>query len=325
MLSRVADSVFWMARYIERAENVARFIDVNHNLALDLGEELGDQWASLVYTTGDHEAFFSRYAAANRENALRFLALDRENPNSILSCVIAARENARTAREIISSDMWEELNRFYLLVSDAVREGGTCDYHFFAQVKRASNLLIGTTDTTMSHEEAWHFARMGRLLERADKTSRIVDVKYFILLPKVADVGTTLDVVQWSALLRSTSALEMYRRAKGRIVPLKVVDFLLLDRAFPRSVRYCVGGVEDSLHAITGTPDGTFGNRAEQELGRLRAELDYTSIGDVINSGLHEFIDDVQGRLNRTGEAIYQAFGQNDPFAAKGQSQEQYQ
>jgi uncharacterized alpha-E superfamily protein len=321
----VADSVFWMARYIERAENVARFIDVNHNLSLELGDELGDQWAPLVYTTGDYEAFFKRYQDASRENVLRFLAFDKDNPNSILSCVSSARENARTARETISSDMWEELNRFYLLVRDAVNSGASGDYEFFAQVKRASNLLIGTTDTTMSHGEAWNFVRMGRLFERADKTTRIVDVKYYILLPQVADVGTTLDVVQWSALLRSTSALEMYRRQHGRIQPNKVIDFLLLDRFFPRSFRYCVGGAEDSLHAITGTPEGTFGNRAEQQLGRLRSELDFTSIDDVINSGLHEFIDDVQDRLNHTGEAIYQCFFQLDSASSQSQLQEQRQ
>jgi len=325
MLSRVADSVFWMARYIERAENVARFIDVNHNFSLELGDQLGDQWAPLIYTTGDHEAFFNRYKDATRENVLRFLAFDKENSNSILSCVSSARENARTARETISSDMWEELNRFYLLVRDAVNSGASGDYEFFAQVKRASNLLIGTTDTTMSHGEAWNFVRMGRLLERADKTTRIVDVKYYILLPNVADVGTTLDVVQWSTLLRSTSALEMYRRQHGRIQPNKVIDFLLLDRCFPRSFRYCVGGAEESLHAITGTPEGTFGNRAEQQLGRLRSELDFTAIDDIIASGLHEFIDDVKDRLNRTGEAIYQCFFQLDSVRSQSQSQEQLQ
>jgi uncharacterized alpha-E superfamily protein len=324
MLSRVADSVFWMARYVERAENVARFIDANFNLTLDLGDEIGDQWAPLVYTTGDQEPFFARYGKASRENVLHFLAFDAENPNSILSCLARARENARTAREIISSDMWEELNRFYLLVREAVGESKS-DHEFFAQIKRASHLLIGTTDATMSHSEAWHFARMGRLLERADKTSRIVDVKYFILLPKVSDVGSNLDVVQWSALLRSASALEMYRRSHGRIAPLKVVDFLLLDRNFPRSVRYCVGGAEDSLHAITGTPDGTFGNRAEQELGRLRSELDFTAMDDIVHAGLHEFIDDIQSRLNRTGEAIFKAFFTAEAASNRPPLQEQMQ
>jgi len=325
MLSRVADSVFWMARYVERAENVARFIDVNRNLTLDLGEELGDQWAPLVYTTGDDAPFFKKYQEATRENVLQFLTFDAENPNSILSCISHARENARTAREIISSDMWEELNRFYLLVRDGVRDGAQSDHEFFAQIKRASHLLIGTTDATMSHGEAWHFARLGRLLERADKSTRILDVKYFLLLPRATDVGTTLDVTQWSALLRSTSALEMYRRTYGRIAPNKVIDFLLLNRQFPRSVRYCVGGAEDSLHAITGTPDDMFRNRAEQELGRLRSELDYTAIDDIIAAGLHEFIDEVQLRLNNTGEAIYNTFCAADAAAAQPPMQEQLQ
>jgi uncharacterized alpha-E superfamily protein len=220
--------------------------------------------------------------------------------------------------------MWEDLNRFYLLVLDAVREGTVGDYEFFSQVKRASHLLIGTTDVTMSHGEAWHFARLGRLLERADKTSRIVDVKYFILLPRPADVGSSLDVVQWSALLRSASALEMYRRIHGRIAPTRVVDFLVLDRNFPRSIRYCVDLAERSLHAITGTPEGRFGNRAEQELGKLRSGFDFILIDDVISEGLHEFIDDVQSRLNRIGEAIFNCFFLAQP-AADSRLQEQFQ
>ena len=163
MLSRVADSVLWMSRYVERAENVARFVDVNQNLTLDLGEEMADQWAPLVTTTGDWEPFRERYGPATRDNVLRFLTCDGENPNSIVSCVRLARENARTAREIISSDMWEELNRFYLLVGEAANGCQINDYfEFCAQVKRASALLIGVTDVTMSHGEAWNFARMGR-------------------------------------------------------------------------------------------------------------------------------------------------------------------
>jgi uncharacterized alpha-E superfamily protein len=325
MLSRVADSVFWMARYVERAENVARFIDVNINLTLDLGQEAAGQWEPLVATSGDFQRFVEKYGPATRENVLRFLTFDLENPNSILSCLTAARENARTARETISSDIWEELNRFYLMARDAVRAGiPEGDYDFYAQVKRASHLLIGATDATMSHGEAWHFARMGRHLERADKTSRLVDVKYFILLPSVGSVGNTLDLAQWSAMLRSASALEMYRRFRGRIAPTSVVDFLLLDRDFPRSLRHCVSGAENSLHAITGTPAGSFGNNAEQELGRLRADLEFTSIGDIIGRGMHEFIDDFQKRLNAVGDRVYAGF-----FAATterpAQRQEQVQ
>ena len=210
MLSRVADSVYWMSRYVERAENVARFIDVNFNLTLGEGTNLGNQWEPLVDTTGDHRAFSRRYSAATRETVLQFLAFDSSNPNSILSCVTAARENARTIRETITSPMWEHVNRFYLMVKSAARSQATAAIPtgFCDAVKNASHSLVGTTYTTMSHGEAWHFLRLGRLLERADKTSRIVDVQYFLLLPQAEDVGSSIDIARWSALLKSASALE---------------------------------------------------------------------------------------------------------------------
>jgi uncharacterized alpha-E superfamily protein len=212
MLSRVATSIYWMSRYLERAENVARFVDVNLNLTLDMPEEFGEQWGPLVNITGDLELFTKRYRAPTRENVLHFLTFDRENPNSILSCVRHARENARSVREIISSEMWEQANRFYLLVKDAAKNKSVFENpnEFYSAVKLASHLFDGITDATMSHGEAWHFLQVGELLERADKTSRILDVKYFILLPDAQAVGTTIDNIQWAALLKSASALEMY-------------------------------------------------------------------------------------------------------------------
>ncbi len=310
MLSRVADSVFWMSRYIERAENVARFVDVNLNLTLDLGADAGEQWAPLVYTTGDHEAFAARYGPPTQQNVIRFLSFDEENPNSILSCLRTARENARTVREMISSPMWEELNKFYLLVRSeaAGRLATDAPYEFFNQVKLSSHLLQGVTDSTMSHGEAWHFARVGRLVERADKTSRILDVKYFVLLPSVTEVGTPLDTIQWSALLESASALEMYRKRYGRITPTCVAEFLVLDREFPRAMHFCLLKAEESLLAITGSRHGTFRTPAEQQLGRLRSELDYAHIDEIIRDGLHEFIDGFQTGLNQVGEAISETF-----------------
>jgi uncharacterized alpha-E superfamily protein len=279
-------------------------------LEIDLGETASRQWAPLVYTTGDEEQFNERYEAMTREHVIQFLAFDRENPNSIYSCVRSARENARTIREVISSAMWEEINKFYHMVRDASRRKNLLEqpYEFCNQVKLASHLLVGVTDCTMSHGEAWHFSRMARLLERADKTSRIIDVKYFILLPDPKDVGSSLDVVQWSALLKSASALEMYRRIHGRIVPMRVTDFLLLDRDFPRSMHYCVIKAMESLQTITGGTPGTFSSRVEQILGRLRAEMNYTSIEDTIERGLHEYVDDFQIRLNQVGSAIREEF-----------------
>ena len=323
MLSRVADSVYWMSRYVERAENVARFIDVNSNLALGAGETIQEQWAPLVYTTGDDEQFLKRYGEFTRQQVLHFLAFDRDNPNSILSCVENARENARTIREVISSAMWEELNVFYHLVRAAASRPATQDeMHIFChQVKQASHVLLGATEVTMAHGEAWHFARLGRLFERADMTSRIVDVQYFLLLPDPQDVGTSLDIVRWSAMLKSTSALEMYRRVHGRILPEKVADFLILDRLFPRSVRFCLIKAHESLQNVAGSVSGTFRTRAEQHLGRLRSEMDYTRIEEVIERGLHEYIDDLQTQLNTIGEAMYEDFFEVKPPLASPASE----
>jgi uncharacterized alpha-E superfamily protein len=310
MLSRVADSIFWMSRYIERAENVARFIHVNLKLAIDIGPATAGQWAPLVYTTGDQDGFQERYGTPSQREVIEFLAFDPENPNSIISCLRAARENARTVREMISSLMWEELNKFFLNVRAATSDQNVLDnpFDFLQQVILSSHLMDGITDATMSHNEAWHFFCMGRLLERADKTSRILDVKYFILLPSVGDIGTAIDTIQWSALLESASALEMYRKRHGRITPANVADFLILDREFPRAMHFCLIQAEESLTAITGNRGGRIYTSAEQKLGRLRSELNYARIDEVIHAGLHEFIDQFQVRLNDVGEAISETF-----------------
>jgi len=310
MLSRVANSIYWMSRYLERAENVARFIDVNLNLTLDMPEGMGEQWAPLVSTTGDLAMFTERYGAPKRENVMHFLTFDRENPNSILSCVRHARENARSVREIISSEMWEQANRFYLLVKDASKDSSMAEKttEFYTAVKMASHLFDGITEATMSHGEAWHFLQVGELLERADKTSRILDVKYFILLPDTQAIGTAIDNIQWAALLKSASALEMYRKHFKQIDPSKVADFLILNREFPRSILSCLDRAAFSLHAITGTSEDGFSNKAEQGLGRLLGELNYTQIDEIIYDGLHEFLDKLQNRLNWIDDALYESF-----------------
>jgi uncharacterized alpha-E superfamily protein len=307
MLSRVADSMFWMSRYIERAENIARFLDVNAFLHLDLGDTIQEQWNPLVAVTGDEATFKERYGEATRESVLRFLTFDEDYANSIVSCLASARENARIVREYISTAMWAQINKFYLMVKDAPRDmTAERTSQFCEEVRLGAQLFVGVTDGTFSHGEGWHFARMGRLLERADKTSRILDVRYYLLLPQVSDVGTPLDIVQWSALLRCASALNMYRAQHGRISPSRIAEFLLLDADFPRAVRHCCDVADRSLRFITGTPAGTFRNNAEKRLGRLRAELDYTAIDDVFNEGFHEFIDRLQLRLNEIGEAIHE-------------------
>ncbi|MCS6815401.1 MAG: alpha-E domain-containing protein, partial [Cyanobacteria bacterium] len=206
MLSRVADSIFWLNRYVERAENVARFVDVNLTMLMDNPTSSDQQWEPIVLTTGDLPLFQERYGSATAEKVIQFLTFDDDYANSILSCLRAARENARSIREIISSEMWQQVNSFYLMVKGAADRPLESPSEFFTNVKLASHLFQGLMDATMSHNEGWHFGQIGRLLERADKTTRILDVKYFILLPSPNYVGTTLDELQWMALLKSASA-----------------------------------------------------------------------------------------------------------------------
>ncbi len=335
MLSRVADAVYWMSRYIERAESVARFIDVSLHLSLDFPDPDDSQWAALVATTGDDGLFQKLHGRADREKVLEFLTFDLAYPNSMLSCVRRARENARSVREIISSEMWEHLNRTYLKVSEAARsrnEGRTVDpYTIYTAVKQASALFVGLMSMTMTHNEAWHFGHLGRVLERADKTSRILDVKYFLLTLARVDasakaivesastlVQTPLVETQWAALLRSASALEMYRKRHGLIEPTRVVDFLMLEREFPRSILHCLTAADTSLHAISGTPSlgiagdaasqATAVNDAERVRGGLHRQFEQADVDEIIARGLHGYLDDFQKQLNDVGQAIAATF-----------------
>ena len=315
MLSRVANSVYWMSRYIERAENVARFISVNLHLSLDMPVESHPQWEPLVVTTGDNQLFYQQYDSPTKRNVIEFLAFSRENPNSITSCLRGARENARSVREVISSEMWEHINQFYIMIRDAGDMDVILDdpYDFFERVRLCGQQFLGITDSTMTHGEPWHFCQLGRSIERADKTSRILDVKYFMLLPTPTYVGTPYDDIHWSASLHSASALEMYRQKHGPIRPQNIVDFLVLDREFPRAVLLCLTKANEALHAVSGSVLGSFSNLPEQRLGQLRADLAYTTAEQIISFGLHEFIDKLQTRLNAIGDAVYETFFAKHP------------
>jgi len=311
MLSRVADAIYWMSRYLERAENIARFLDVNWHLTLDTPGATTEQWLPLVRAMGDYDLLSKHGIGADRTSVIRFLAFDAAYPNSIVSCLSRARDNARTIREIIPTEMWEQINTFYHLVREAARNGEAVldnPYQFCDEVKRRDLTISGIAGDAMSHDEAWDFFRLGRLLERADKTSRILDVKYFILLPHPSDVGSNLDYVQWAALLKAISALEAYRRRHGRLQPDRIVEFLLLDHEFPRSVLCCLIKAQECLHAITGTPMGYFSNPAEKRLGHLCGELAYSGVDEIFAVGLHEFTDNLQTSMNMVDEAFFSTF-----------------
>lgn len=310
MLSRVANSIYWMCRYIERAENVARFISVNLNLLLDMPSDASRQWDPLVMTTGDQAFFKDNCPNCAQETVIRFLTFDRDYPNSILACLAAARENGRSIREIISSEMWEHLNNFYLELADkGSPESALADPHrFFKIIQMRSHLFTGLMDCTMSHGEAWNFARMGMMIERADKTSRILDVKYFMLLPNTDLVNTPFDNIQWGAVLKSASALEMFRKRYRQVTPRRVADFLIFDTQFPRSIHHCVDKAKVCLQRIAGSTSRIPRIPVEKKLGRLEADLIYTDIDEVIDKGMHEYLDNLQTRLNSVDRAIAAAF-----------------
>lgn len=214
--------------------------------------------------------------------------------------------------------MWEQVNKFYLMLRAAVAAGGVVEapHDFFTAIKLASQLYMGITDATFSYGDGWHFGRLGRLLERAEMTSRLLDVKSVILRPAATDDGIPGNDIQWSAVLRSVSALEMYRKRHGRITPDQVADFLLLDREFPRAIHACLIKAEESLHALSGAPLGTFQNAAEQRLGLLRSDLDHVQIQNIMTGGLHAFLNALQAQINHLDAAIFDTFFAVPPVPA---------
>ncbi len=307
MLSRVADSLFWLGRYTERADNYARFIDVNFNLSIDLPTGMKEQWEPLITATGDRDLFVKTYKEKFiRQNAIHFLAFDEKNENSILSTIYKARENARIVRETITNELWEVLNDLHYYVQNANKKRiwkkeDPKDY--FKQIKYKLQLLSGIAYNTLPRNQAWYFMKIGQYLERADKTSRILDVKYHFLLPSIDEVGSPLDFLHWTALLKSVSGFNAYRKIYGKIDPAHIVEFLVLDHYFPRSMLFCLTQAENCLHEISEAKHG-FSNPAEKAIGNLRADLEFADINDVFNYGLHEYLDNMQIRMNDISSAI---------------------
>jgi uncharacterized alpha-E superfamily protein len=302
-----------MSRYLERAENQARFIDVTSSIALGYRGSEQALWSSLLHAGGDVEAFLQRYAAPTRENIINYLLFDRRNLNSVVSCLTAARENARSVRETLTAPLWEAVNRFYLRVrTDAEQQPQilTQPHQFLERIKRSAHQVLGVRDATWSRGDAWHFSSLGYQLERADKTSRILDVRYFLLLPMNHSGSEQLDVVQWAALLESTGALQMYRRTWGPIQPSHVVDFLVLNPTFPRSLRFCIQAAETTLRAISGNTSPEPQNDAEKLVADTSLQLGSLTAEQIMETGLHPFIDQFQTTLNQIGVAISSTYFQ---------------
>ncbi len=308
MLSSTADHLFWMARSMERAENTARMLDVTYRMSLlkhSTAEPL-QEWMAMLTISGLDKLYAERHGAIEPEKVIRFMSLDDENPSSIYSSIYSARENARAVRGTITVEMWETMNQTWLQMrdtSDAAIEGDRVP-EFFDWVKDRSHMSRGVTHGTMLRDDGFRFLRLGTFLERGDNTARILDVKYHILLPSLAAVGGGADYYQWSALLRSVSALSSYRKIyRDQITPRRVAELLILRRDVPRSMALCTGEVNRLVNEL----DGARSTELRRQCGLLDAELRFGRIEDVMETGLHQyltlFIDRIYGvadKINTT-------------------------
>ncbi len=316
MLSRVANSLYWMSRYLERADNTARLVDVNLQLFLDFrardDRELAERWMPVVQSAGDESLFRSLHGQPTGRTVSEFLVFQPENPNSILAAVTQARENARMVRDQITIEVWEELNRLYLYLRSAAARAQleSSPGEFFQEIKASSLHLQGLTNATVVRNEGWLFQQAGKYLERADQTSRILDVRHATFPAKGPPAPVNQSgALEWAAVLRSCSAWDAYRSLHGADVqPALVAEYLLLTPDFPRSVRFCVQSLNATLRGISGTAPDRFANDAERLAGRLLAELQFTTAAEIFATGLHMYVDELQTKLSDIGTALFQAY-----------------
>jgi uncharacterized alpha-E superfamily protein len=310
MLSRVANTVYWMNRYLERAENYARFIDVNYNLSLDMPPGHTEPWKPLIVTTGDWALFEQLHGKASRTAAIEFLGFQEENPSSIFNCITLARENARSIRPDITREIWEQINTMYYTVQEGRQKKlwqRKDPRFFFHEVKKGCQLLYGMFDVILARNDSWHFGNLGRLIERADKTSRILDVKYHLLTAEADAHAFPTELVQSVALLKSASAYDMYRKKYGRLSIRNIAQFLIFDIDFPRAMHRCLMIAEKSLNMVSMGRPGAMLSSAKQ-LGMLRAQLEYSDVTDISPDSMHDFLDNFQQKLNQISEAIFNDF-----------------
>ena len=309
MLSRTASTLYWMSRYVERAENTARILDVAYRMSLLTKDpDLQDQeWFAPLNITGTLFPFSGRHSIVCAKEVLHFVALDAENPSSIYSCAKRARENARAVRGSITSEMWEVLNATWLemqnMDEDRLYARGIST--FFDWVKERSHLFRGVTFGTMRRDDAFQFHRLGTYMERADNTARMLDVKYHVLLPSVEDVGGAVDYYQWSAVLRSVSAYESYRKVySDTVTPVRIAELLILRVDIPRSLHFCMHDVYKILCEVQNRSSA----EATRQAGEIYAALQFGRIGNIFGIGLHEYLTEFLEATDRLGEEINQSF-----------------
>jgi len=300
LLSRYAEAAFWMARYIERAENLARLIDVHETFARD--SRGTSSWAALIQLNADGGRFTDRHGVGrtDAENVLHFYLLDTDNPSSIRSTVRMARENARTLRPLISTEMWVQLNVFYnrMLTLTAADITTPKLSRLCTAIKESCQVHTGIVEGTFYRDQGWYFYQIGRCLERADQTSRLLDIKYHTLLPSIDDIGSPLDISQWNTLLRSAAGYHAFRRVHARgLNPNDAAGFLIFDEAFPRSICGCINQIADLMTELKSRYALRAGNGAMERLDEIQAILSTRTIERIVAKGLHEFLDALQTQL----------------------------
>ena len=324
LLCRVADSLFWMSRYIERAENTARLVDVNLQRLLETdgtSRAAAKFWEGILQSMGDLALFRSLYDEVTSQRAMEFFTFNRNNPSSIISCVYSARENARMIRDQIADEMWVVINRLYLFLKEQDANGvwETGPNEFFEHVKELTILFQGTTDAIFPHNVGFEFIKCGMFIERADKIARILDTKHYLPLPSEQDVGGAVDAAGWVTILRACSGREAYQRTYVQEITIRnVADILLMSRVFPRSVFFSILSLQLAIHAISGCPLTHYSNEAERLTGKLVSDLSYTSTEDVVKKGLHESISELTERIDKIAVELsnrYMFFPIFDPAA----------
>ena len=311
MLSRTADNLFWMARYTERAENTARLLDVNAQMSLlpQTPEETSLGWASMIGISELDTVYLERYQSYDAQSVIQFMVSDPENPSSIVSSITAARESARAVRGSLTTEVWETLNTTWLelqkmLSTDALLRDPS---QFFEWVKFRSHLSRGVTIGTMLDDEAKFFMAIGTFLERADNTARLLDVKYYGSPTSQSQAQESIprDYYHWTALLRSVSAFEVYRKTyRDVITPERVAELLILRSEMPRSLLACVNELDANLRLVSN-------NRSlatQREAGKLRSELAYGTIDEILEEGLHVWLTRFLERINTIGGGISRDF-----------------
>src|SRR5262245_28215722 len=317
MLSRVADSLYWMSRYIERAEDLTRLLAVNFHTLLDAGQIESERgWQPMIATTRDEALYHEHYSAYTARNVCDFMLWNQANPNAVIWCITMARENARGVREQISKEMWEHLNRLYFTVRETDREAASRSIlEFFAQLRDGSQAFQGITNETMTHGEAYQFIQLGKHIERGEKTARILDVKYAVL--RQLQAGSVGEALQLMALLKSCSAFEPFRKDyAAQLQTAPVVEYLLLNREFPRSVAYCLNRCLQAVNLIAAAADQnriqfhqtTGANLPQRSLGKLSSELIYLDVNEVLGEQLHDYLGQLLLRLNQAGEDITRTY-----------------